>query len=162
LYLKYWREKMFKRMGLVLFLLAAFTVLSIPKVFAENLLSQYGEISNIYNDEIKIRCKDSLSGDIYYFKFYIGWDTVFEGVDGKSGLNIGDYINVTYKLDLSQKPVATKVSLPKELTSKIVSRSGLQTNDTDNKDISDLKNEIEKIWAEINQIKGQLSQGEAR
>jgi len=153
---------MFKRIGLVLFLLAVLSVLNVPRAFAENILSQYGEISSIYNDEVKIRCKDSLSGDIYYFKFYIGWDTVYEGVDGKGGLNVGDYISVNYKLDLLQKPIATKISLPKELTSKVVSRSGLQTNDTDNRDIKDLKEEITKIWAEINQIKGQLAQAETK
>lgn len=153
---------MFKRIGLVVSLLAVLTVLSLPKVFAENILSQYGEISSVYNDEVKLRCKDSISDNIYYFKFYIGWDTTFDGLGGKDELNVGDYINVSYKFDMSQKPVATKISLPKEITAKVVSRSGLQTNDTDNKDIKNLQEEVEKIWAEINQIKGQLSQAEGR
>lgn len=150
---------MYKRIKAAVYILAALTLLSAPRVFAEGILSQYGEISSVYNDEVKMRCKDSLSGDIYYFKFYVGWDTAFEGLSGKDDLNPGDYINVSYRLDLSQKPIATKVSLPKELTpTKVVSRSGLQASAADDKDIKEIKEELTRVWAEINQIKGRLSE----
>ncbi|MCX5700797.1 MAG: hypothetical protein NTZ63_04585 [Candidatus Omnitrophica bacterium] len=139
------------------FLVVAFLGLVLPKVFAEATLIQYGEIASIYNDEVKIRCKDPLSSDIYYFKFKIGWDSAFEGVSGKSGLKVGDFINVNYKLDLSQRPIATKISLPKDLSPKEVSRSGLQTYEGDNQEIKDLKEEIKSLKEEISQIKAQLS-----
>jgi hypothetical protein len=150
---------MYKKTAAIVFFFIALTFLVLPKVFAENILLQYGEISSVYNDEVKLRCKDSMSGDIYYFKFYVGWDTVYEGLGGKDDLNVGDYVNVNYKMDISDKPIATKISLPKDLAAnKVVSRSGLQASDADNKEIKEIKDEITKLWAEVNQLKGQLNQ----
>ena len=150
---------MYKKTAAIVFFFIALTFLVLPKVFAENILLQYGEISSVYNDEVKLRCKDSMSGDIYYLKFYVGWDTVYEGLGGKDDLNVGDYVNVNYKMDISDKPIATKISLPKDLAAnKVVSRSGLQASDADNKEIKEIKDEITKLWAEVNQLKGQLNQ----
>jgi peptidoglycan hydrolase CwlO-like protein len=154
--------RMLKKIFLAALLISAFIPRVGSVILADDTLTQYGEISSVYNDEVKIRCRDPLSHELYYFKFYIGWDTTFEGLDGKGDLKTGDFINVDYKMDMSQKPVAVKISLPKELTPRATSRSGQQPYDEGNNQIKNLQDEVKRIWAEIDKIKDQLKENQEK
>ena len=85
---------MFNKLLLAVTLSLLALTLLFTNSFAADELSQYGEVYSIFNKEVKIRAKNPMTQEIYYFKFGVGWDTTFEGINGLDDIKVGDYISV--------------------------------------------------------------------
>ena len=125
-------------------------------------LNQYGEVYSIYNNEVKMKVKNPLTGEINLFKFDIGWGTAFEGVGGLDGIKNGDYINVSYTLDSYNKARAVKITFPKDLSSKTVSPSGIQTYDANEPLVKSLQEEVKSLKSELNNLKEELKKQQVK
>lgn len=153
---------MFNKLLLAVTLSLLALTLLFTNSFAADELSQYGEVYSIFNKEVKIRAKNPMTQEIYYFKFGVGWDTTFEGINGLDDIKVGDYISVNYVLDLSNNATAVKISLPKELSTKSVSPSGAQTYDANEPLVKILQEEIKGLKAEVSSLKEELKKQQAK